>query len=117
MLKIQAFRWITGAALFAGSVALASAQTPVTAPASPRAPGVVRGVEHPDTTPVGQTQPDDKQPETATDTTPGETARDDQKTAPETATDAPKSPATQKPAADAAHGVRSNAAQPSKPQH
>ena len=69
-------------------------------------------------TAVDQTQPDSKQPETATDTTPGETAKDDQKLKPETATDAPKPTPARKAADSAKQGVKSNsppAAPPAEP--
>jgi hypothetical protein len=74
---------------------------------TPRAPGVTRAVEHPDPT-VDQAQPDAMQPETA---------KDDEKLKPETATDAAaKSSSTRKALEIARQGVRSNTAPPPKPQ-
>jgi hypothetical protein len=92
------------------AVVTAQAQTApaASAPAAraPTAPGVTRSVEHPDTT-VDQTHPDASQPETAAD---------DQKKGPETASDAAKKSAQDKKAADLAkQGVRSNTPPPSKP--
>jgi hypothetical protein len=94
------------------STALVQAQT-----AAPRsdaqrtatAPGVTRAVEHPDTT-VDQTQPDSRQPETASDpqSSGPATAKDSPNSQPETATDAPKPSAEQKAAEQARKGVRSN---------
>ena len=109
------------ALLLTSATSLALAQT---APASsaPRAPGVTRAVEHPDKSDpaVDQTQPDDKQPETAVDKEPGvpETAKDDSKLKPETASDAPPRPSSpqQRMAEVAKQGVRSNTTPPQKPQ-
>ena len=82
-----------------GATTVAYAQTPAaSAPRAPTAPGVSRAIEHPDPT-VDQTQPDANQPETA---------RDDNRGQPETATDAPKPTPQQKAEQDAKRGVRSN---------
>jgi hypothetical protein len=100
-----------------GAAALAQAQTSSTR--APTAPGVTRAIEHPDTT-VDQTQPDSRQPETASDpqSSGPPTARDDPKLGkPETASDVPKESKVQKAADQAAQGVRSNTPPPSKPRN
>jgi hypothetical protein len=116
MLKLH--RSLIIALALTGSAALAQAQTATSGGAqrAATAPGVTRAVEHPDTT-VDQTQPDSRQPETATDpqSSGPETARDDTKLKPETATDAPKLSATQQAAEQAKRGVRSNTPPSSKP--
>ena len=110
MLKLR--NRLTAALLLTSGAAFAQAQT--AAPTAPRqdsqraatAPGVTRAVEHPDTS-ADQTQPDASQPETAVD---------DQKLAPETATDAAKKSAESKKAAELAkQGVRSNTPPSSTP--
>lgn len=118
MLKLR--RCLITALALIGASALAQAQTTARAdaPRGPTAPGVTRAVEHRDTT-VDQTQPDSRQPETATDppSSGPETAEDDSTLKPETATDAPKLSAAQKAADVAKQGVRSNSPPPSKPQN
>jgi len=108
------------AVLFASGSALAQVQGAQPSSSAPRAPGVTRAVEHPDSTKpdrsgpdptVDQSQPDSHQPETAVDKGPPgpETAKDDQKHQPETAFDKPTAPSSsQKAAAIASQGVRSN---------
>jgi hypothetical protein len=98
------------ALLLAGNAALAQVQSAKPSGSAPRAPGVTRAIEHPDGSKpdptVDQTQPDSHQPETA---------RDDQKHQPETASDKPTAPSSsEKAAAIAREGVRSNTP-PSKP--
>jgi hypothetical protein len=120
MLKLR--RSLIIALALTGSAALAQAQTATSGGAqrAATAPGVTRAVEHPDTTAdttVDQTQPDSRQPETATDpqSSGPETATDDTKLKPETATDAPKLSATRQAAEQAKQGVRSNTPPSSKP--
>ena len=115
---------IAAALLFAGANCV-QAQTAAPAKSAPRAPGVTQGVRHADanTTPdtsgpdptLDQTKPDSHQPETAADKEHlPETAKDDQKLKPETASDTPKKSPVQKAADKAAQGVRSNTPPPSK---
>jgi hypothetical protein len=92
------------ALLLTGGNALAQVQSAKPSNSAPRAPGVTRAVEHPDASKpdptVNQTQPDSHQPETAAD---------DQKHQPETASDKPTAPSSsEKAAAVAREGVRSN---------
>jgi hypothetical protein len=108
------------AVLVASGSALAQVQSAKPSSSAPRAPGVTRAVAHPDSakpdrssadSTVDQTQPDSHQPETAVDKGPAgpETAKDDQKHQPETASDKPTAPSSsQKAAAIAGQGVRSN---------
>ena len=119
MYKLRGSASIAAALLLAGYV---QAQTPAPpARSAPRAQGVTRAVEHPDTPAPDQAKPDAMQPETAKDDqkmTP-ETATDNDKLKPETATDAPRKPSTsqgQRAAEIARQGVRSNTPPPPKPQ-
>jgi hypothetical protein len=108
MSLLRALPLIVAVVLVAG---FAQAQTP--ARSAPRAPGVTRAVERPDSSSPDDAKPDARQPETAKDDqkmTP-ETARDDDKLKPETATDAPRKPSSrqsQRAAEIAKQGVRSN---------
>jgi hypothetical protein len=115
------------ALLLAGGTALAQVQGAKSSSSAPRAPGVTRAVEHPDSSKpdrsgpdptVDQTQPDSHQPQTAVDKGPAgpETAKDDHKHQPETASDKPTAPSSsEKAAAIAKEGVRSNT--PPRPPH
>jgi hypothetical protein len=100
MSPLKALPSIAAVLLLGGYV---QAQTPA-APArsAPRAPGVTRAVEHPANPGPEDAKPDAMQPETA---------KDDDKLKPETATDAPRKPSSrqsQRAAEIAKEGVRSN---------
>jgi hypothetical protein len=115
------------AVLLVTGSALAQVQSAQPSSSAPRAPGVTRAVEHPDSSKpdrsgpdptVDQTQPDSHQPETAVDKGPAgpETAKDDKKHQPETASDKPTAPSSsEKAAVIASQGVRSNTPPSAKP--